>query len=79
MDRLRVERVPAARVDLQAVLIDLVPEMLRALGLAVAAMIAPLGVLPPKMAGPMVRHLKPRALGAASLVEAQVLRLVGES
>ncbi len=76
---LRTEPVPAARVGLQVVLIDLVPEVLRALGLAAVAMTAPHAAQRAKTAGPMVRHLKHRAHGAASLVGVQVPQLVVES
>ena len=53
--------------------------MLRALGLAVAAMIAPHVAQTPKTAGLKVRPLKHLAHGAVSLVVAQALRQVGES
>jgi hypothetical protein len=53
--------------------------MLRALGLAVAAMIAPHVAQTPKTAGLMVRPLKHLAHGAVWLVVAQALRQVGES
>ena len=75
----RIEPVPAARVDLQVVLIDLVPEVLRALGLAAVAMTAPHAAQRAKTAGPMVRHLKPRAHGAVSLDGVPVPQLVVES
>ena len=51
-----IERVPVVRVGPQEVLIDLVPGMRQALGLAVAAMIAPLAGQTPKMAGLTARH-----------------------
>ena len=52
----QIERVPVVRVGPQEVLIDLVPGMRQALGLAVAAMIAPLAGQTPKMAGLTARH-----------------------
>lgn len=52
----QIERVPVVRVGPQEVLIDLVPGTRQALGLAVAAMIAPLAGQTPKMDGLTARH-----------------------